>query len=87
MKVRSTHDKLHLTLDRAEALALMAVIGRATGSVARTLPSYDQIADALEADDGMLRHTTIHKAINDAELANQIPRLDGLRIEARDYSG
>lgn len=71
MKVRSTHDKLHLTLDRAEALALENLLGHLVGSTARMCPWYDEIANALEGENGILRHTTISKAIEDAGL----PRL------------
>jgi hypothetical protein len=68
MKVRSTADKLHLTLDRDEALALEHLLGSLTGEQARRTPWYDEIADALEGPSGILRHTTIHKAIEDAGL-------------------
>src|SRR5687767_7248985 len=68
MTARSTANKLHLTLDRDEALGLMAVLGNLRGKAARVAPSYDEIADALEAPNGILRHTTISKAMQDAGL-------------------
>ena len=67
MKARSTHDKLHLTLDRNEALALENILGALSGPIVETIPGwYDDIADALESTGGILQHTTIYKAIQDA---------------------
>lgn len=48
MKVNATKDGVTLKLTTEEAIALEAVLGGASGSIARTLPWYDQIADALE---------------------------------------
>lgn len=72
MKARSTPDKLHLTLDRDEALALMSVLGVLHGETARRLPWYDQIADALEVTNGILRHTTISEAVRHANFPEKI---------------
>lgn len=68
MKARCTSKSLVLTLDRDEAVRLEWVLGRLAGIPARELPWYDEIADTLEGPDGLLRHTTISKAVDDAGL-------------------
>jgi hypothetical protein len=64
MTAKATKTKLTLTLDADEALALMHLIGATRGELARRLPSYDEIANAMES--GGMAEPTISAAMDAA---------------------
>jgi hypothetical protein len=66
MKVNTTKDGVTLKLSIDEAVALEAVLGGFRGPIARALPWYDAIANALEHEKhNLLSGRTISQAVEE----------------------
>jgi hypothetical protein len=77
MNATTTKTGVTLKLDTEEAVALEALLAVLSGKAARTLPWYDEIANALEHEKhNLLGGRTIYDAIREREASGALPAFD-----------